>query len=292
NAFLYSGTCTWVAYWSLYPPAKMTTSSGALGSTPSGFSLLTLPVEPEVLPPPPLLVAQASSRAAPGIATRLAAAALRRRVRRLVPVSTPRGLFGFSGEEGILRSSLVRVVRKPESGVRVHEVIGHVRPAWGRVRRAGGGDPHGPARAAQWTATARAVAWNAAWARSCVRCATAMYSRSRTTSWGWRPDRASGRNVVACIACSSTMSATSASGERGKLVNAMVVAPLLPASASISMVSRVWPECDTPSATSPGRSRAALASPLCTSVQDQAASPIRCRHSCISAPTRALPLIP
>src|SRR5437762_11022610 len=182
NAFLYSGTCTWVAYWSLYPPAKMTTSSGALGSTPSGFSLLTLPVEPEVLPPPPLLVAQASSRAAPGIATRLAAAALRRRVRRLVPVPTPRGLFGFSGEEGILRSSLVRVVRKPESGVRVHEVIGHVRPAWGRVRRAGGGDPHGSSRAAQWPATARAVAWNAAWARSCVRCATAMYSRSRTTS--------------------------------------------------------------------------------------------------------------
>ncbi len=94
------------------------------------------------------------------------------------------------------------------------------------------------------------------------------------------------------MACTSTMSATSASGERGEQVSAIVVAPLLLASASISMVSRVWPLCEMPSATSPPRSSAALASPLWTSVHDQEARPMRCRQSCSSAPTRELPEMP
>src|SRR6185312_10795917 len=94
-------------------------------------------------------------------------------------------------------------------------------------------------RAVLCPATAWAVRWKAACARSCVRCATAMYRRSSTTSCGCRAESASGRNVVACVAVSRMMSATSASGERGKLVRATVVAPWLPASAIISMVSRV-----------------------------------------------------
>ena len=88
------------------------------------------------------------------------------------------------------------------------------------------------------------------------------------------------------------MSASSASGERRKPVSAMVVAPRLPPSASISMASRVWPLCEMPSATSPGRSSAAAASPECTSFHAHAATPMRCRLNCISSPTRALPLAP
>ncbi len=81
-------------------------------------------------------------------------------------------------------------------------------------------------------------------------------------------------------------------GERVGPVSATVVAPRLPASASSSMVSRVCPVCEMPSATSPVPSSAALASPSCTSLQAQAATPMRCRLNCISSPTRALPLAP
>ncbi len=48
NAFLYSGSCTSVAYLSPYPPLKITTSSGASSLTPSGFVALLVP--PELLP--------------------------------------------------------------------------------------------------------------------------------------------------------------------------------------------------------------------------------------------------
>lgn len=75
-------------------------------------------------------------------------------------------------------------------------------------------------------------------------------------------------------------------------MSASVVAPRLPASASISIVSRVCPVCEMPSATSPARSNAALASPSCTSFHAHAATPMRCRLNCISSPTSALPLAP
>lgn len=75
-------------------------------------------------------------------------------------------------------------------------------------------------------------------------------------------------------------------------MSASVVAPRLPASASISIVSRVCPVCEMPSATSPDRSNAALARPSCTSFHAHAATPMRCRLNCISSPTRALPLAP
>src|SRR5256885_7678284 len=141
NAFLYIGTCMSVAYLSLYPPAKMTTSSGAFLSTPSGLSLSLAP-PPEVgvdplLPP----VAQASSSPRPGTATRLAAAVRRSIVRRSRP-DLPNGLAStvswFSGERDILSPRFL-LGRTPDvSGVPGHEGLwGGASPRRGRLARWG-----------------------------------------------------------------------------------------------------------------------------------------------------------
>src|SRR2546430_13774253 len=230
NAFLYSGMCPSVAYLSPKPPLKMITSSGALGSTPSGLLPPWAPPEDAGVEPPPPPVAHASSRPAAGRATRLTAAARCRTVRRLtlgLAHTVGSTASGFSGESDILVSSgLGQVVRRTAPPYRDTRG-GFLIPTGDRGRSPAGPGTrpgsYGSSFDAQWPATARAVAWNAASDRTCVRCATAMYTRSSTPSWGGRPGRASGRDLVACLACSRTMHATSASGERGKLVRATVV---------------------------------------------------------------------
>ncbi len=109
-----------------------------------------------------------------------------------------------------------------------------------------------------------------------------------TVSWARRLAVAPERNVVSRAAVVSTWSATSAIGERGKLVMATVVAPCRRASASTSIVSMVSPVCETPIATSPGPSSAALVSAMCTSGQANTALPIRWSFCCRSSATQAL----
>src|SRR4051812_44604828 len=81
NFFLYDGMCTSVAYLVPRPPLKMTTSSGALGSTPSGLSADLAPVADVVgsLPPP----TQALRRPTAGVASTPATAARRKTDRRV-----------------------------------------------------------------------------------------------------------------------------------------------------------------------------------------------------------------
>src|SRR3954454_867984 len=155
----------------------MTTSSGASSFTPSGFLSLLAPPPLEPVSPPPL-VAHALSRLAPGTTTIPRAAARRSMVRRsMVDVGsgdepscgesdmyvTPR--FGSDGPPG--RPGVSRLEGDP--------VLVPVGPVPGRdVWDCGTHHAVSSSLAARWPATARAVTWNAACARSWVRCATAV----------------------------------------------------------------------------------------------------------------------
>ena len=86
-------------------------------------------------------------------------------------------------------------------------------------------------------------------------------------SWASRLAIAPDRYVVSRAAVVSTWSTTSLTGERGKLVSAIVVAPCRRAVSRTSMTSVVVPLWEMPTATSPRLSRAAEGSAMWMSDQ-------------------------
>lgn len=99
-----------------------------------------------------------------------------------------------------------------------------------------------------------------------------------------------GRKLVSIDEVISRMSAPRATGDRGSLVSATVVAPRSRASSSGSAVSRVLPECEIAIATSAGVSSAAEVAAPWTSVQLRTSQPMRYR--CISVSLAREPLPP